>query len=64
MSKKSKKKLNYFAGRIGFKGANTAAVATYKSKDEVIALYPNWHWSTSDEAFFNSITDKITIDNG
>ncbi len=64
MSKKKKDKLNYFAGRIGFRGAMTTAIATYKSKEEVIALYPHWAWSVSNKAFFNSVNDKVTITDG
>ena len=64
MAKKEKKALNYFAGRIGFRGAPIACVATYKSLDEITELYPSWQWEKSDKEFFDSISEKCQVLNG
>lgn len=59
MAKKESKKLNYFAGRIGFRGAPVVAVATYKSHGAILEKYPLWNWEPSDKEFFDSITASV-----
>lgn len=64
MVKKKEKKMNYYAGRVGFKGAFIIAAASHKSFSEVVAKYPQWTWENSDKDFFDSISEKNQLKDG
>lgn len=59
MAKKKEKKLNYFAGRITFRGEAPIMAASYKSLNEIQEAYPQWAWESSTEDKFNAC--KTTI---
>lgn len=59
MAKEEKKKLKYYAGRIGFRGAPSIQVSTYKRIELIRERYPQWKWEESDEDKFNAASAII-----
>ncbi len=63
MSKKEKKALQYYAGRLGFRGAPSIHVSTYKCIGLIRERYPQWRWEVSDEDKFNaSVAETLKIE--
>ena len=64
MAKKENKNLNYYKGRVGFKGEYIAIVATKKSLSQIQEQYNTWQWAMSNKEDFDSLTVKAQRVNG